>query len=87
MTGFLTPAHAALCQDKAGRKYRPANHTEGALFVDNFCSVCQHDRTCGILPRTLWYDKEHPEYPAEWQYGADGQPMCTAHQPCGKVSA
>jgi len=26
----------------------------------------------------MFYDTKDEEYPEEWQYGTDGQPICTA---------
>ncbi|GAB62680.1 MAG: hypothetical protein DWB56_14765 [Candidatus Jettenia sp.] len=63
-------------------KYRPANGAEGILFEVNFCDVCEKgdyaDSCCDINVRTLFYDVDEAEYPAEWTYDAAGKPVCTA---------
>ena len=68
-------------------KYRPSNGTAGIAFDDQWCSNCERDRAwreddkndpCQILSNTMIYNVDDPEYPAEWIYGADGRPCCTA---------
>lgn len=81
---------------RAGEKYRPSNGTEGQLFLDAFCrrcqrdsamragapeNVCKSDECCEIIGLTMILDIEDPDYPAEWQYGQDGQPCCTQFVP------
>ena len=39
---------------------------------------------CEIIDRTFMYDVSDAKYPAEWQYGKDGQPCCTAFVPKGQ---
>lgn len=39
---------------------------------------------CEIIGRTFMYELEDAKYPAEWQYGTDGQPCCTAFVPKGQ---
>lgn len=90
---------AALCAEEAGKKYRPGNGTEGAMFINSWCGTCERDhgmlkglpledcddnQTCGIIADTYLYDVNDPKYPAEWQYGKDGQPRCTAYVPEGQ---
>lgn len=77
--GILTPDHAARLIVKAGDKYRPSNNTEGDFFICAFCERCKNNAedNCSILWATLVTDVDDPKYPSEWQYGEDGQPLCT----------
>lgn len=69
--------------------YRPANGMEGAWFDDIFCSNCGRDRKfretweaedgCPILASVMALSIDHPDYPKEWIYKADG-PHCTAFE-------
>jgi len=69
-------------KDHAGEKYRPANGTEGEIFIDRQCSQCQKNmdgtKLCDIIADTMLFNVDEDEYPSEWVYGADGQPCCTA---------
>lgn len=80
-------------KDHAGEKYRPANGTEGDIFISQWCSHCQNDKAlregcavnwmddferCDIIDKTMLFNVDDPEYPSEWVYGEDGQPCCTA---------
>ena len=62
-------------------KYRPSNGTEGEMFMEKFCYRCIHEdgdeNLCNILSSTFWHDVDDKESPPEWQYGKDGQPLCT----------
>lgn len=70
------------------KKYRPSNGTEGADFIDRFCGNCVHDAayrsgdgdSCPIVAKSLMFDIHEEQYPAEWIYGADGYPTCTAFE-------
>lgn len=90
---------AELNVTNAGKKYRPSNGTEGAIFHEAWCCQCARDKSlregadidecddrevCGIIYLTYAHDVDHPEYPTEWQYGPDGQPRCTAFVPAGQ---
>lgn len=85
--------------DLAGQKYQPSNGTEGMCFFEAWCCLCARDKAmregadfdecednerCDIIANTMAYSPEDPEYPAEWQYGKDGQPCCTAFVPAGE---
>jgi len=64
-------------------KYRPSNGTEGMDFIDVFCDQCIHDDPennvyCDILSKTLIFKINDPQYPDEWQYNENGEPVCTA---------
>jgi hypothetical protein len=79
---MFTDDLAEKLKERAGEKYRPSNGTEGEMFMEKFCYNCQHDdpdneKFCEILTRTMAFDVDEDEYPKEWQYGTDGQPVCT----------
>lgn len=89
---------AAAYVSQAGEKYRPSNGTEGECFFASWCRQCQRDKAlregvdfdecddderCDIVARTCAFDVEDAGYPAEWQYGKDGQPCCMAFIPAG----
>lgn len=75
--------------------YRPSNGTEGASFIETWCGNCKRDRVCNgtvlvddardedycpILGASFANDIDSPDFPREWQYGADGAPCCTAFE-------
>lgn len=72
----------------AGKPYRPSNGTEGDMFREDNCYKCKHwvlDKptdTYGckkwIYDNTLFYDIGDPEYPKEWKYDDEANPICTA---------
>jgi hypothetical protein len=37
---------------------------------------------CTIADLAYWCEIDDPKYPVEWQYSSEGQPMCTAFEPC-----
>lgn len=80
--GIYVPEHAAMNIPRAGSKWRPSNGHEGELFERVHCMHCtkDNDGTCRIFMLTLVHGVKDPEYPAEWQYGADGQPTCSAFE-------
>lgn len=71
---------------KPGESYRPSNGTEGAAFEAYYCDRCRHESEyrdtgeggCLILLNAFAFDKGEDGYPAEWVYGPDGVPTCTA---------
>ena len=68
---------------RAGEPYRPSNGTEGEIFQALRWAGCRHDRASDgngrLIELAAWaYDLGDEGYLAEWQYGADGQPRCTA---------
>lgn len=84
--------------ERSGQKYRPGNGTEGAIFCDAWCGQCARDhgmlhglpledcddnQVCPIIGDSYLYQVDHPSYPAQWQYGPDGQPRCTDFVPDG----
>jgi hypothetical protein len=98
MAGIYSPSHAALLVGRAGEKYRPSNATEGDFFFAAWCCKCQRDEAmregcnvdecddnerCDIIVKTMAFHVSDPDYPAEWRYGPDGQPMCAAFVAAG----
>jgi hypothetical protein len=95
----IYPANwAEMNKEHVGQKYRPSNGAEGEIFLDAWCSGCARDlamsqgmpieecddnQKCDILGRSF-LSIDDPAYPTEWQYGADGQPRCTAFVPVGQ---
>lgn len=87
--GIYPAALAERFKKRCGQKYRPSNGDEGERFASNYCDLCEKDRVwreqekdpCQISSYAYAVDIDDPEYPAEWQYGADGQPTCTAFEP------
>ena len=67
-----------------GAKYRPSNGTEGEMFMERWCYRCTKDDQqnvfCPIIAKTMAFDVDNPEYPSEWQYNPQGQPICTAFE-------
>ena len=69
-------------EKRAVQKYQPSNDTEGGCFMIKFCDNCMYENEdenfgCDILFASMCYDIGDSEYPEEWQYGEDGQPLCT----------
>lgn len=68
-----------------GEKYRPSNGTEGEAFTSTYCMNCFHcdpnpegEKQCEIMMRTFLYYTNDPEYPKEWIYDENNNPICTA---------
>lgn len=74
------PGLADILKAHAGEKYRPSSGSEGDMFFSRWCQHCKKDSIgmCPLILAALTYNVCDPEYPAEWQYGEDGQPKCTA---------
>lgn len=83
-------------KESAGQPYMPSNGTEGACFHEMHCAHCERDKVmngtatveeadgdmtmlCEILGRSFREDEL-----AEWKFGPDGWPMCTAFVPMGE---
>lgn len=57
-------------------------------FCDEFCGRCinekfihtnnHDDKKCDIFSRTMLHNIKDAEYPEEWTYDKDGEPICTA---------
>ena len=79
---LFVPRHANMLRAHDGEKYRPSNGTEGEMFREMYCYQCSKDdgekKLCDILGRTLGLLVDDPDYPTEWQYNGNGQPVCTA---------
>ena len=71
---------------KPGEVYRPANGTEGMIFMAHFCERCSEDNFnddedtggCEIMARSMAFGEKDPNYPKEWTYDKDGLPICAA---------
>lgn len=62
----------------AGKKWRPANGTEGDMFQEMYCDKCRINPChCSILSYSFYYNITDKLYPTELQIGKDGQPTCT----------
>ena len=69
-------------------KYRPANGTEGLIFMGGFCDRCEKDEayrndtgdSCPIVAATVSYEVDDDEYPSEWTFDDKGNPVCTAFE-------
>lgn len=52
------------------KPYRPANGTDGDMFMAVFCNRCKFretgDDACPILIATMFANIGDPEYPKEW---------------------
>lgn len=63
--------------------WRPSNATQGDAFMRDWCGTCAHDfkdsESCDINMRTMAFDMNEPEYPSEWCYNPQGEPVCTAY--------
>lgn len=85
---FRTEDAERFFKKSAGKKYRPSNGSEGEMFKERFCYSCtkcnardpERMNPCHIEVRTFFLDISDPDYPAEWQYGPNGQPFCAAFE-------
>lgn len=74
--------------------YRPSNGSEGEWFASKFCDQCEAERiyrdgegdSCPIMGKSMAFDVEHPQYPAEWREDGPLGPRCTAFRPEGTAS-
>ena len=62
--------------------YRPSNGSEGSWFESKFCDRCQNkdyesQQYCVIHDGALLFGTKDPEYPVEWCYSENGNPICT----------
>lgn len=69
------------------KPYCPANGSESCAFESAFCDRCRRETSvrktqgsggCKIHLMALAFGVGDPQYPAEWIYGDDGSPICTA---------
>lgn len=72
-----------------GSKYRPSNGTEGDCFMSAWCANCHRfsgeyegfdEKECEIVLRAYAFDIDDDEYPDEWIYGENGEPICKAFE-------
>lgn len=97
--GIYPAQWAELNKARAGEKYQPRNGVEGDIFLYAWCRTCERDKAmreggeiaecddnerCDIIAMTMAHEITDPEYPAAWQYAADGQPCCKAFVPAGE---
>lgn len=76
---IYTDQGAETMKPHAGTPWRPSNGTEGEMFTALVCCRCETDFDgCQINLAAMCFLVTEPEYPTEWQIGADGQPCCTA---------
>jgi hypothetical protein len=77
---MYTDEMAKELKKSAGKKWRPANGTEGDMFEEMYCEKCQHSKksgeVCDILTYSFFFDIDRENYPKELQIGNDGQPTC-----------
>lgn len=68
------------------RKFQPSNGTVGSAFLSDWCGSCEggKDGPCGIAANTMFHHVDDPEYPSEWQFNLQGDPVCTAHVKLGQ---
>lgn len=95
VNGYAPPLYmddlAERLKARAGKPYQPSNGSEGEMFMDMWCARCTHDAAfradpnaadgCEIVANTMAMSARDPDYPREWQYSTDGQPICRAFQP------
>ena len=77
---MYTAMFAAEIRQSGGGLYRPANGTEGEMFMELWCSDCRKRDGCLILSASMACEINEPEYPREWRYDEAGQPQCAAHE-------
>ena len=82
--GIYVDSLAERFKEDAGKPYRPSNGEEGDRFMSAYCTDCVlcGEEGCekGLDSASFWCDIGEEGYPAEWQYGPDGQPTCTAFE-------
>ena len=82
--GIYPDDFAEMNKARIGEKYRPSNGTEGEIFESAYCDGCsKSDGGCLIRFNVMMLNVDNDGYPAEWQYGTDGQPTCTAFEEKG----
>jgi hypothetical protein len=71
-----------------GGVYAPSNGTEGRAFVESNCMACESCNPnpeltpqCDILAASMIHDYKDDEYPREWTFDRDNNPICTARLP------
>lgn len=65
--------------------WKPSTQAEADIFQAKYCANCaKRPRTFGVACE-IWraaemYSVGESKYPAEWQYGENGKPVCTWYQ-------
>ena len=87
---LYTPDLAETIKKGGDKHYGPSSSDEGERFMELFCEQCKRDQAylagepdatgCPILAKTMCLDASDPDYPVEWTYDAEGQPVCTAFE-------
>jgi hypothetical protein len=85
---LYTEQLAERLKSRAGTPYQPSNGMEGEMFMNDWCALCTKDSFnpdtgeggCHIITLTMALEPSNPAYPHEWQYSAEGQPICTAFE-------
>jgi hypothetical protein len=86
---LYTEDHAARIRERGGGPYRPANGSEGDIFMAMWCDNCSRDAGvreggykagCIILAAALAHNIKDEGYPQEWCHNEHGQPCCTAFE-------
>ncbi len=63
------------------RLYRPTSGTEGECFAEDHCYQCKkHSDPCPIRLKSMAYEVTAPEYPREWTFDENEEPICTAFE-------
>lgn len=88
---FMAETAQKFFSGQEGKPYQPSNGFEGEMFMHRWCRDCKADAAfradpdsadgCPIIADTMVYSPGDPDYPAEWQWSARGQPVCTAFTP------
>ena len=65
--------------------WKPSTQAEADTFQAEHCANCvRRPKTfgvaCGIWRAAEMYSVDESKYPAEWQYGDEGKPVCTGYQ-------
>ena len=58
------------------KRYRPSNGNEGMSFMAKFCEKCIFQSDCEIHLDTMSFDKKDDQYPKEWTYDNENNPIC-----------
>ncbi len=67
--------------------YQPCNGTEGDWFISKWCGTCVKEavsenaqQQCDIVFLSMSYSIGDAEYPKQWVYSDNDEPMCTAYK-------
>src|SRR5690606_19299951 len=69
---------------RVGKSYQPSNGCEGVWFTETYCMNCincdpdpEGKKQCDILCNSMAYSPGDKEYPKEWVYDENENPICT----------